>query len=80
MDEPLRRLLEAETRAQAVVDAARHEREAIVEAALQHNHVLHDPKQPIEILRTVHSFDPCLACAVHVTDPDGEELIEVKVR
>lgn len=50
------------------------------EAALQHNHVLHDPKQPIEILRTIHSFDPCLACAVHVTDPDGEELIKVKVR
>ncbi len=50
------------------------------EAALQHNHVLHDPKQPIEILRTIHSFDPCLACAVHVTDPEGEELVKVKVR
>jgi hydrogenase large subunit len=50
------------------------------EAALQHNHVLHDPKQPIEILRTIHSFDPCIACAVHVTDPNGEELIKVKVR
>ncbi len=50
------------------------------EAALQHNHVLHDPKQPIEILRTIHSFDPCIACAVHVTDPDGEELVQVKVK
>ena len=50
------------------------------EAALQHNHVLHDPKQPIEILRTIHSFDPCIACAVHVTDPEGEELVKVKVR
>jgi hydrogenase large subunit len=50
------------------------------EAALQDNHTLHDPKQPIEILRTIHSFDPCIACAVHVTDPDGEELIQVKVR
>jgi hydrogenase large subunit len=50
------------------------------EAALQDNHVMHDPKQPIEILRTIHSFDPCLACAVHVTDPDGEELVQVKVR
>jgi len=48
------------------------------EAALQDNHQLHDPKQPIEILRTIHSFDPCIACAVHVTDPDGEELIKVK--
>jgi hydrogenase large subunit len=50
------------------------------EAALQHNHVLHDPKQPIEILRTIHSFDPCIACAVHVTDPDGEELVQVKIK
>jgi len=49
------------------------------EAALK-GHRLHDPKQPIEILRTIHSFDPCLACAVHVTDPDGAELIEVKIR
>ncbi|HRJ52914.1 MAG TPA: nickel-dependent hydrogenase large subunit [Candidatus Thiothrix moscowensis] len=43
-------------------------------------HALHDPKQPIEILRTIHSFDPCIACAVHVTDPDGEELVKVQVR
>ena len=50
------------------------------EAALQDNHELHDPRQPVEILRTIHSFDPCIACAVHVTDPDGEELIKVKVR
>lgn len=50
------------------------------EAALMDNHQLHDPKQPIEILRTIHSFDPCIACAVHVTDPDGEELVKVKVR
>ncbi|MCK5648264.1 MAG: nickel-dependent hydrogenase large subunit, partial [Gammaproteobacteria bacterium] len=49
------------------------------EAALQDNHQLHDVKQPIEILRTIHSFDPCIACAVHVTDPDGKELIKVKV-
>ncbi|MDO9226003.1 MAG: nickel-dependent hydrogenase large subunit [Pseudomonadota bacterium] len=50
------------------------------ESALQHNHVMHDPKQPLEILRTIHSFDPCIACAVHVTDPDGEELVQVKVK
>ncbi len=50
------------------------------EAALQQNHQLHGPKQPVEILRTIHSFDPCIACAVHVTDPDGEDLVEVKVR
>jgi len=49
------------------------------EAALK-GHALYDPKQPIEILRTIHSFDPCIACAVHVTDPDGEELIKVKAR
>ena len=50
------------------------------EAALQDNHTLHDPEQPVEILRTIHSFDPCIACAVHLTDPDGEEIITVKVR
>ena len=49
------------------------------EAALEDNHQLHDAKQPLEILRTIHSFDPCIACAVHVTDPDGEELVKVKV-
>ncbi len=49
------------------------------EAALTDNHQLHDPTQPIEILRTIHSFDPCIACAVHVTDPDGEELVQVKI-
>ncbi|GAB4290050.1 MAG: nickel-dependent hydrogenase large subunit [Thiohalomonadaceae bacterium] len=49
------------------------------EAALK-GQPLHDPQQPIEILRTIHSFDPCIACAVHVTDPEGEELVEVKVR
>jgi hydrogenase large subunit len=49
------------------------------EAALK-GHKLHDPKQPIEILRTIHSFDPCIACAVHVVDPQGEELIKVKVQ
>jgi len=49
------------------------------EAALE-GHTLHDPKQPLEILRTIHSFDPCLACAVHVIDPDGEELISVRVQ
>ncbi len=49
------------------------------EAALQDNHEMYDAKQPLEILRTIHSFDPCIACAVHVTDPDGEELVQVKV-
>jgi hydrogenase large subunit len=49
------------------------------EAALA-GHALHDPQQPIEILRTIHSFDPCIACAVHVTDPNGEELVSVRAR
>ena len=48
------------------------------EAALR-GQSLADPKQPLEILRTIHSFDPCLSCAVHVLDPDGEELIKVRV-
>ena len=40
---------------------------------------LHDPGQPLEILRTIHSFDPCIACAVHITDPQGEELMRVRI-
>ena len=39
-----------------------------------------DPEQPLEILRTVHSFDPCMACGVHVVDTKGRELARVKVR
>ena len=38
-----------------------------------------DQNKPLEILRTIHSFDPCLACAVHVMDVNGNELIKVKV-
>ena len=48
------------------------------EAALA-GHLLHDPRQPIEILRTIHSFDPCIACAVHVAGPAGER-VTVRVR
>ncbi|MCZ4305665.1 nickel-dependent hydrogenase large subunit [Zoogloeaceae bacterium G21618-S1] len=36
--------------------------------------------QPLEILRTLHSFDPCLACSTHVMSPDGQEMAQVKVR
>ncbi len=39
-----------------------------------------DPKRPVEILRTIHSFDPCLACASHVYGPNGEKLAEVVLR
>jgi len=37
-----------------------------------------NPEQPLEVLRTVHSFDPCLACAVHLADKDNKEIITVK--
>ena len=36
--------------------------------------------QPLEILRTVHSFDPCLACSTHVISHEGEELTTIKIR
>jgi hydrogenase large subunit len=36
--------------------------------------------EPLEILRTIHSFDPCLACSTHVMSPDGRELTTVKIR
>jgi hydrogenase large subunit len=44
------------------------------------NTPLVDPEQPLEILRTLHSFDPCMACATHVIGPDGQELARISVR
>jgi hydrogenase large subunit len=49
------------------------------EAALM-NTPLANPEEPLEILRTLHSFDPCLACSTHVMSPDNEELARVKIR
>lgn len=42
-------------------------------------HTLLNPNQPLEILRTIHSFDPCIGCAVHVTGTDGEELVNINI-
>jgi len=39
---------------------------------------LKDPNKPLEILRTIHSFDPCMACAIHLVDPENNPLIKVK--
>ncbi|HET9304387.1 MAG TPA: nickel-dependent hydrogenase large subunit [Candidatus Sulfotelmatobacter sp.] len=47
------------------------------EAALMKTPIA-DPERPVEILRTVHSFDPCLACAVHVVDARGRRYTQVK--
>ena len=48
------------------------------EAALL-NTPLSNPKEPLEILRTLHSFDPCLACSTHIMGPAGEPLHTAKV-
>ena len=37
-----------------------------------------DPNRPLEILRTIHSFDPCMACAIHLVDSDRKELLKVR--
>ncbi|HEX7616630.1 MAG TPA: nickel-dependent hydrogenase large subunit [Thermoanaerobaculia bacterium] len=47
------------------------------EASLMGNPVA-DPERPLEVLRTIHSFDPCIACAVHTLDPEGNEIARVK--
>ncbi len=39
---------------------------------------LADPQRPLEVLRTIHSFDPCLACAVHLVDPGRRDIIQVR--
>ncbi|WP_273397842.1 hydrogenase 2 large subunit [Actinobacillus porcinus] len=38
-----------------------------------------DPKKPLEVVRTIHSFDPCMSCAVHVINTETNEVTEVKV-
>jgi hydrogenase large subunit len=38
-----------------------------------------DPSKPLELLRTIHSFDPCLACASHVYDMNGNEITKVTI-
>ena len=47
------------------------------EASLVGNPVA-NAELPLEVLRTVHSFDPCLACAIHTLDPEGKEIARVK--
>jgi hydrogenase large subunit len=37
-----------------------------------------DPEQPLELIRTIHSFDPCLACAVHVYDEKGSYVHQIQ--
>jgi hydrogenase large subunit len=38
-----------------------------------------DPERPLEAVRTIHSFDPCLACAIHLVDPKGKSIVQVRV-
>ena len=47
------------------------------EASLVGNPVA-DAELPLEVLRTVHSFDPCIACAIHTADPEGNEIASVR--
>jgi hydrogenase large subunit len=48
------------------------------EASLMGNPVA-NPEAPLEVLRTVHSFDPCMACACHTFDASGRAIAQVKV-
>jgi hydrogenase large subunit len=47
------------------------------EASLLNNPVA-DPEKPLEVLRTIHSFDPCIACAVHVHDEESGQAVKVR--
>ncbi|RDE19819.1 hydrogenase 2 large subunit [Motiliproteus coralliicola] len=47
------------------------------EASLMGNPIA-DPDRPLEVLRTVHSFDPCIACAIHLMDTEHNEIVKVK--
>ncbi|MBI2306319.1 MAG: nickel-dependent hydrogenase large subunit [Rhodocyclales bacterium] len=59
--------------------APRNEKDApgAYEACLVGNPIA-DPEKPLEVLRTVHSFDPCIACAIHVIDEEHTEIVKVK--
>ncbi|WP_416825324.1 nickel-dependent hydrogenase large subunit [Ectobacillus polymachus] len=48
------------------------------EAALKGTPML-NKEQPLEILRIIHSFDPCLACAVHLTDLESNKTTEIRL-
>jgi hydrogenase large subunit len=48
------------------------------EASLLGNPIA-DSQHPLEVLRTIHSFDPCMACAVHMFDPTGKKVARVRV-
>ncbi len=41
---------------------------------------IQDTSKPLEVLRVLHSFDPCLACAVHIVDTKGKELSRYKIK
>lgn len=53
-------------------------KQSAYEAALMDTPIV-DEHQPVEILRTIHSFDPCLACAVHLYDEEGKNISKIKV-
>jgi hydrogenase large subunit len=55
-----------------------HDKPGPYEASLVGNPIA-DPARPLEALRTIHSFDPCLACAIHTVDASGTEIARVKV-
>ncbi len=38
-----------------------------------------DPNMPLEVLRTIHSFDPCMACGVHLLDVEGQKITDVRL-
>ncbi|MCW8885278.1 MAG: nickel-dependent hydrogenase large subunit, partial [Motiliproteus sp.] len=47
------------------------------EASLMGNPIA-NPDRPLEVLRTVHSFDPCIACAIHLMDTEQNEIVKVR--
>jgi hydrogenase large subunit len=47
------------------------------EASLIDNPIA-DPELPLEVLRTVHSFDPCISCAIHMADPERRPIVQVR--
>ena len=53
-------------------------KQSAYEAALMETPIA-NAEQPLEVLRTIHSFDPCMACAIHLYDEEGKHINQVKV-
>ena len=54
--------------------------EFVLDQSFDEIFAVNQTSKPLEVLKVLHSFDPCLACAVHVIDAQGKELSKYKIK